>query len=248
MFRDLLITCVIFSVCCVFKTQGQSVFNGRVLENKTRILLSGVKVENLSNKFKTIAGNDGRFSIAAKIGDLLTLKGFSYRTDTLLITDMHDREIFLELETNVLNQVNITNNSGRSSSADKNITLPYDPEFHGQTAVYSRDKDGNFNGGLNLRLHYWKGDDHSKSKARQLEMDREVIGHISTLFTADNIGKYVPLKGEDLDDFLLLYIPDVRTYTGNNFNLINYLNTSYKEFLKLSAEQRKGGHIFKNHN
>ena len=76
MFRYFLIFfCFTFSVITL---HAQSVFNGRVFENKTRITLHGIRVENLNNRLVALTGDDGRFSIAAKVGDFLVLKGGFY--------------------------------------------------------------------------------------------------------------------------------------------------------------------------
>jgi len=188
MLRSLLI-----AFCCVFcavTLHAQTVFSGRVFENKTRITLHGVIVQNLNNKLRAITGDDGRFSIAAKVGDMLVLKSFAYQADTLLLTDMHDREIFMEPKRTLLNQVTITDTNGRTSAANKNMILPYDPEFHGQTVVYHRDKDGNYDGGIILRLHYFTGDDRKKRQAQHKKEERMLSEEISAIFTAD---KYQPL-------------------------------------------------------
>ncbi len=243
MLRSLLISfCCLF---CVLTLHAQTVFNGRVFETKTRISLHGVIVQNLSNKLRAITDDAGRFSIAAQVGDLLVLKTFSYKTDTLLLTDMHDKEIFMDPQRTLLDQVTITDTSGRTSAANKNMILPYDPQFHGQTMVYHRDKEGNYDGGIILRLHYFKGDEHKKKKAEEKEEERVLNEEISTIFTADNIGHYLPLKGKDLDNFLLLYTPEIKVYNSNDFNLTAYLSNSYKTWLTLTPDQRKSGQVFK---
>lgn len=243
-FKNLLI--IFFCLFSVLAAHGQqTVFSGRVFENKTRIPLSGVQIENLSSHLKSITGSDGRFGIAAKVGDLLVFKDFSYQRDTLLLTDMHEREVFLSAQATMLNQVTITDTNGHTSSADKNMILPYDPEFHGQTMVYHRDKNGDYDGGAILRLHYFKGDEHKKKAAQQKEEDRQLSLEISTIFTADNIGHYIPLKGAELDSFVLMYTPDIKVYNTKDFNLLSYLNTCYQAWLKLPEDKRHGGDIFK---
>ncbi len=226
------------------RLHAQTVFSGRVLENKTRIALHGVIIENLSNKLKTITPGDGRFSIAAKPGDLLVFKVFAYKPDTVLITDMHDREILLQPMTTMLDQVTITDTSGRTLNANKNTKLPYDPEFHGQTFVYHRDDKENYDGGVIARIHYFTKDDNDKKKAAQKLQDIKISEHISSVFTPENISQFIPLKGQDMDNFLLLYTPDVKTYTGKDFNFLSYINASYKAWQKLTPDERKAGQIF----
>jgi hypothetical protein len=158
---------------------------------------------------------------------------------------MHDREVFMQPQTTMLNQVNITDTSGRTSQAAKNMKF-VDPDFHGQTAVYQRDDKGDLKGGVALRLHYFTKDDNDKKKAANLEKDRAVREQISNVFSADNISKYVPLRGEDLDDFILLFIPEVKTYSRHDFNLLTYLNECYKTWLTLTPEQKRAAQLIKN--
>jgi len=126
--------------------------------------------------------------------------------------------------------------------AAKNMQY-YDPQFHGQTMVYHRDLKKQFDGGVILRMHYFKGDENKKNKALEKEHQLMLYDEISTIFTADNISHYLPLKDADLNNFLLLYTPDIKVYNSENFNLLQYLNTSYKTWLTLTPDQRKAGQI-----
>src|ERR1700744_5281289 len=241
MIKNLLITCI--CLLTAISVHAQSAFGGRVLEYKTRVALRGVRIENLSNKIKTISTSDGHFSIAAKVGDLLVFTNPVYQPDTLLITDMHDREIFLTPKTNMLNQVTITDTSGRAK-VNPNAIPYYDPQFHGQPVVYQRGDNLDYIGGVAIRLHYWNKDEKKKRKAAQSAKERQISEQISALFTPVNISKYVPLKGEDMDNFLLLYTPDVDQYTNKKFELLPYLNACYQNWQTLTPDQRKAGQIF----
>jgi hypothetical protein len=242
MIKNALIVC--FCLLGTLAASGQSVFSGRVLEDKTRITLHDVRIENLTSKLKTISMNDGSFNIAAKVGDVLVFSAFSYQADTLLITDMHAREVFLLSKTTVLKGVTITDTSG-TAKANPNAVQHYDPDFHGQAVVYQRDdRFKKPKGGIIIRLHYWKRDEHLKGKAAQSAKDRETSERISAVFTPLNIGNYVPLKGADMDHFLLLYTPDVKEYTDKKFQLAPYLSACYENWQTLTPEQKKAGEIF----
>jgi len=71
------------------------------------------------------------------------------------------------------------------------------------------------------------------------------LDQIAQVFSPENIAKYVPLKDTDLTNFILLYIPSVKTYTSSDFNLSAYLNASYKKFLELTPEQRNAAQLIK---
>jgi hypothetical protein len=242
MLRSLIIV-ICYSFCAV-TLYAQSVFSGHVLENKTHITLHGVTVTNLNNKQKSVTGDDGRFSIAAKTGDLLELKTYSYEPDTVLLTDMLEKEIFLEPKKNMLRQVTISGNGAQTGVAEKNMVY-HDPKFHGQTLVYHRDDTGGYTGagGVIMHLHYFKADENKKKKEQQKEDQRILSEEISKVFTADNIGRYLPLKGADLTNFLLLYTPGVKVYNSKDFSLLAYLNTCYKTWLTLKPEQRKAAEV-----
>ena len=239
MLKNLLVVC--FCFLGITAASGQTVFSGRVLEDKTRIVLRSVRIENLSTKLKTISDDRGQFGIVAKPGDLLVFNTFSYQPDTVLITDMHSREIFMVPTSTMLKQVTVTEGTG--AKVNPNAVQFYDPQFHGQPVVYTRDNKMNYTGGITIRLHYWSKDEKQRRKAEMSAKDREISEHISAVFTPVNISQYVPLKGTDMDDFLLLYTPDVKEYTDKRFNLVPYLSACYQNWQTLTPEQKKAGNI-----
>jgi len=218
-----------------FAAHAQSTFKGRVFEYKTRIALRDVQVQNLTTKQNAFTDEKGRFSISAKLGDRLLLKTFSYLTDTLLITNMHEQEIFLVPHMNTLDEVKVTNDTLKLHGGG-GFT---DPEFHGQSMIYQRDpKTGYYKGGVIFRLWYWKKDEHKRARlAEELKEQREQ-DEVNKVFVPAIIGKYVPLTGHDLYDFIALYTPDIKVYYQNQFNLAIYLNDCYAKYLKLSEGKR----------
>ena len=229
--------CFITSVAC-----AQGVQNGTVLENKTRIVLQGIQVENKTTTKVVVTDRAGRFSIPAKTGDLLVFTGAFYRPDTILLTNLLGREVFLTPKQTALGEVKVTGTEIKPPASGYK-----DPEFHGQTMVYQRDAKypDYFKGGVALRLHYWTKDDKKRKKEGEFIQNQQVQDEIAEVFSPENIAKYVPLTGDDMNNFILLYIPSVKTYTGTDFNLTTYLDTSYKKFLKLTPDERKAGQLIK---
>jgi hypothetical protein len=212
---------------------AQTDFKGRVLENKTRIGLVGIRVDNLTNKKTTLTNNDGRFTIPAKNGDLLVFKGFAYHIDTMLVTDLHEKEIFLEPVTHELDQVNIRN------TEIKNMNTYYDPLFHGQPVVYARDKNMNYKGGVVLRLWYWKKDEKKRAKRQALERKYVIMDKIAAVFQPKIIAQYLPLTGQDLDNFINLYTPAAKIVMAKDFNLTNYLDACFKKYQALPPDKKQ---------
>jgi len=84
----------------------------------------------------------------------------------------------------------------------------------------------------------------TRKKQKKKDSDRKTSQSISDIFVADNISKFVPLKGVDMENFLLLYTPDVKAYKAKDFNLLSYLNTCYKAWLQLPLDKRSAGQLF----
>ena len=212
---------------------GQSTVKGRIFEYKTRITLRDVKVQNLTSQQNAFSDEKGHFSIAAKVGDRLVFKGFAYDPDTVLITDLHEREVFLVPHMHVLGEVNVT------TDTTKSLNTFQDPEFHGQSMIYQRDpKTGYYKGGVIFRLWWWKKDDHKRARLeKQLKEQREQ-DEVNKVFVPAIVGKYVPLKGKDMADFIALYTPDIKVYYHADFNLAAYLNDCYAKYLKLPEDKR----------
>ncbi|MBK0377714.1 carboxypeptidase-like regulatory domain-containing protein [Mucilaginibacter segetis] len=222
------------SLCVIITSVfAQNKIKGSVFENTTRIKLAGIHVNNLNNSQSTLTNNDGKFTITAKPGDLLTFNALFYDADTVLVTDLHEMEVFLTPHKNELNQVNITTTESPGMSGSY-----YDPQFHGQTLVYHRDKKGAYDGGLTLRMWYWKKDARKKAREEKKIKDFEKADHIAKTFTPKVIATYLPLTGQDMINFISLYTPSVKVYTDNDFNLVQYLNSCYKKYLKLPEDKK----------
>ena len=86
-------------------------------------------------------------------------------------------------------------------------------------------------------------DSHSDAKKRakaiQLGKDEDIKQKISRDFSPDNLKDYIPLKGQEMTNFIIMYTPTIQTYTDPAFNLVIYIDSNYKEFLKIPKEQRE---------
>lgn len=211
---------------------AQVKLKGRVLENGTRIGLAGIRVDNITTKQTTLTDSKGNFTVPAKLNDVLSFTGFAYATDSVLVTDLFEKEYFINIQTNQLKQVDVVN------AALKNNNTYYDPEFHGQTIVKHRDRLGNVDGGITIRMKYWKKDERKRAKLEKMEQRFAVMDRIREVFIPQIVGKYVPLKDVELDNFIALYTPNTDVFSSKKFNLIDYLNDSYKKYQALPPEQR----------
>lgn len=211
---------------------SQQLLKGRVLEDKTRVGLTAINIQNLNTKQTTVSDNKGNFVIKASLNDILLFKGFAYQNDTLIVTKLNSFEVFMLPQEHMLKDVKVTSMDGPSMAI-------YDPNFHGQTTNYQTDKNGNFKGGVNFRFWYWKKDEHKRDKLKKMLQDEQTYVEIAKAFSPKNVANFVPLKGVELDNFIKVYTPSIKVYKANNFNMADYLNACYKKFMLLPPEKRQ---------
>lgn len=224
-----------FIFCCCLLVQlsyGQQIMKGHVLENKTRIPLAGIKIENLRTRQTTETDTEGKFNISLALNDLLVLKSIVYQPDTILITDLKITEFFMEPLKTQLKEVNI------HSEKPINLGTVIDPRHHGQALDYQTDANSAYKGGLVLRLGYLKKGGRKQNSGEQQQKNEAIMLQIDHVFSPANLKKYLPLNPEELTAFKIRYIPSVKVYMNNNFSLLTYLNSCYKEFEQLPPEKR----------
>jgi hypothetical protein len=221
---------------------AQGKFGGQVFENNTKIPLSGISVENLNSHLKQISATDGSFAISAKIGDLLSFSSPYYQPDTVYITNLSYLKIYLNLKTKTLKEVQVTSAELKTGSLK---IAPTKGPFNSETVLYQTDAAGRPIGGIKIMVHDWNKDENRKIREQQFLLDEEKKEQISKVFSPENIQSYLPIKDQELKNFITLYIPDIKTYSSHEFNLTAYLNTCYQEFLKIPAGQRQSGNFIK---
>ncbi len=239
MLRLSLVIAFLFAVTTTFAQQVQQ---GKVIENKTNIGLIDIVVRNLSTNQLSITDHKGAFKINAKINDLLVLSGFGYKTDTVLVVNFRYMEVFMQPTDHLLQEVKI-NAFGK---VNKQATiLPFDKDNHNQTMNYQLDpKTGYYKGGINLRVWTNKREEKDRAMLNKLTEKDAAAKDIAEVFTDKNIAQYVPLKEKELAGFIMRFTPSADTFRSADFVLSAYLSACYKEFIKLSPEDRQKTSIF----
>lgn len=220
------------SFCGTAFSQGR--VRGKVLEDKTYIPVGGVTVENLSNRASISTDAAGAFSIVAKPGDLLKFSSIGYKPDTLYLKDMDVVTIYLTPEQNMLNEVKV-----------KELEFPpgafaFQPlmgPMGSKVVRYQTDKNGNPIGGLQMSVLSLFGSSKSASDKKIDAYTRDA--QISEIFNAAKLAPYLPISGQELTNFVILYKPGVETFYDPNFKMTEYLNTCYRKFMQIPEEKRK---------
>jgi hypothetical protein len=214
---------------------AQNQLTGRVFENQSKVFLQGIKVEDLKSHAIVITGPDGSFTIGAAVGDLVCFTNANYKPDTLYLADLKYLQVFLDPKVNMLNEVKVTNqeikkNAGFTPQQEQGV-------LGSKSVLYQTDANGNAIGGIKMNIA--DGGDTPKQHEAKVSKSEALKAQIAKVFNAENLKKYLPITGQEMENFIIMYTPDINTYFAPTFNLVAYLNGSYEEFNKIPVEQRQ---------
>jgi hypothetical protein len=201
---------------------AQGTLKGTVLENGSDIKLTNVFVRDNNTKQLGITDDKGNFTIRTQTGHLLIFDSPGYVSDTLFVVDMGPKQIRMVVKTIALREVSVN-----SSRAAFDPHKEY-PDVYEKSKVYVMSPTTWFSK---------EGKDARRLKkyfAREAEEE-----HIDAVFSMSYVGSIVPLKGQDLEDFMTLYRPSYAFISSNNAeSLAVYINDSYKKFQAMPPEKR----------
>jgi len=216
-----------------------SVTTGTIYDfSKKSLTLPGVTIRNLTNKKITSSSASGKYTIAATNGDLLEFSLVGYITDTLYLTNLFPKTIYMVVKSNNLNDVDI-----KGVKINKEILSP-DPQAEKYTLMGT---GGNLNrkkmtdkvGGLSLNLGYGKYKRQQRKEA-ELEERERYLAEIDENFNERIVGDLIKLEGTDLKNFMILYRPSIlKVQSERPFKYSYYIVQAYHAWLKLSPAERK---------
>ena len=218
-YRYLLLSALLFLACTA---NAQTVVKGTVYELGKNNKVSDVFVRDNQNRQMTITDNKGNFSIRTETGHTLVFSAPGYVSDTLYVTDFTNKKIELVTQTIALRQVNI-NAKRETFDAHKEY-----PEVYTRSKVYPLSPTSWFS--------------KEAKDARRLKKyfkHEEEERHVDEVFTMNYVQSIIPLRGQELENFMTLYRPSYAFIKNNNGpSLAVYVNDSYKKYQALPADKR----------
>lgn len=205
---------------------------GNIFDNDNRsTALQGAAIKNLNTKTLVLADKDGHFAITAKIGDLISFGMVGFQTDTVYLTNLFPKNVYLRVQVNNLNTVDI--NGTKVSPMLGNLGNP-DNKAPTRPLDYSKEK-----GGLRLNLGYgkWRKE---QLKIQELQQQEQYQEEITKNFNEQIIKSTLKFEGSDIRNFIDLFRPTVDQVKAERpFNYSYYIVKSYHAWLKLPQDQRK---------
>lgn len=219
---------------------AQTVTTGTVFDySKKTISLPGVSVRNINSKKTTSTNREGKYTIAATVGDLIEFSAVGYHTDTLYLTNLLNRTIYLPVKSNSLADVDV-----RGVRMNSQITDAKDPLAEKYTLLNT---GGNLNrkrmtdkvGGLSLNLGYGKYKRQQRKEAELEEKDM-YLEEIDANFSEKAVTDLTKLQGEDLKNFMIIYRPSVEQIKAERPYRYNYyISRAFVAWQKLTPQQKK---------
>lgn len=202
---------------------AQNLLKGAVYDNNGSTKLPDVFIRDNNNKQLALTDKDGNFTIKTETGHTLIFDLPGYISDTLYIVDMAQKKVLLTTKTIALKEVSV--NATRTEAFDPHKEYP---DVYEKSKVYIMSPTTWFSK---------EGKDARRLKRYFAKEAQE--RRIDQVFNRAYVGSIVPLKGEDLENFMTLYRPTYAFINSNNSeSLAVYINDSYKKYEALPPEKR----------
>lgn len=218
-YQYLILSALLFLACTV---HAQTVVKGTVFELGKNNKMSDVFVRDNQNRQMTLTDSKGNFSIRTETGHTLIFSSPGYVSDTLYVTDFTNKKVELATQTIALRQVNI---SAKREAFDAHKEYP---EVYTRAKVYPLSPTSWFS--------------KEAKDARRLKKyfkHEEEERHVDEVFTMNYVQSIIPLRGQELENFMTLYRPSYAFIKNNNGpSLAVYINDSYKKYQALPADKR----------
>lgn len=204
---------------------AQTTLKGTVVDNATGAKLSNVFIRDYTSRQLGLTDKNGSFFIRTETGHTLIFDSPGYVSDTLYVADLVPKTIKMVTQSIALKEVTIS--SSRTTTA-------FDPHKE-YPEVYEKSKL------YVLSPTTWFGKDAREARRLKKYFKHEQEERqVDAVFTRTYVGSLVPLKGQDLDDFMVMYRPTYAYIKANSGpSLAVYVNDSYKKFQALPPEKRK---------
>ena len=206
-----------------FSAIAQGLLRGTVYDNANRNSLPNVFIRDNNSKQLTLSEKDGSFSIRTEPGHTLIFDCPGYVSDTLYVIDMANKKVMMETQTIALREVNI--------NATRQFFDPHKeyPEIYTKSKVY-----------IMSPTTWFSKEGRDARRLKRYFAREEEERRVDAVFNRVYVGSIVPLKGQELDDFMTLYRPSYSFIKSNDSeSLAVYINDSYKKFKALPPEKRK---------
>jgi hypothetical protein len=183
--------------------------------------MENVFVHDETIKTVSLTDKKGNFAIRTQVGHTLIFSSPGYVSDTLFVSDMKFKEVVMVVQGISLREVNI------SSRRMFDPKTEY-PDVYEKSRVYV------------MSPSTWFSKEGKDARRLKKYFAREIEErHVDSVFNRVYVSTLVPLRGQELVNFMVLYRPSYAYLMNNNGpSLAVYVNDSYKKYMSLPADKR----------
>ncbi|WP_157970259.1 hypothetical protein [Albibacterium indicum] len=217
-------------ILLVSGAQAQTL-KGIVMELDSSKPIQQVEVKNVRTDVLVETTASGEFSIDANVNDLLTFGYPGYRLDTLVVVDHELKRVYMTplKDFNILEDVEITDLSDVQLEEEIRLARERGKSVH--TAQ---------GGGIAISPSRLFGREAKEARRRyELLIEEKENRVINARFNEGIITPIIPLKGRDLDLFMVKFRPSYEFVEQSDDEQIRlYIMDSYKEFKNMSQAEK----------
>ena len=201
---------------------AQDLLKGEVRERGNNQKISNAFIRDINSNAMTLVDQNGSFAIRSATGHTLIITSPGYVTDTLFVIDMAPKKIDMTVQSIALKQVNITDTRKTFDPHEEY------PDVYQKSKVYI----------LSPSSWFGKEAHDARRLRRYFEMEQEQQ-KVDEAFNEGYVSSIIPLKGQELEDFMTLYRPSYKFIINNNrVSMAVYINDCYKKFEALPPDKR----------
>jgi hypothetical protein len=234
--RKLIPPCLFLAVAFnAVGAQPIKIQRGLLLKSGTDLKLGSVQIYDKRSGAKARSNTVGVFNIPAAVGDTLTFTSDNFQATDIIVTDLADKIVYLapviQLDEVVVKEYSLKKDIAEVQRGyrEKSVFYTGTPHYYylflkPMTFIYEN----------------FKSEEIDARRFNRYARRELALYKVSARFNDDAIKKVVPIKDAELEDFELAYFPTVvQINSWNDYELINYIKSSYQDFKKSGLKQNR---------
>lgn len=223
--------------CTAEQLSAQQMLSGTVFDSSKKNLVEAVRVESTGGNF-TLTDSMGRYKIVANEKDSLSFIYKNKPTQKFPVKDIPDPSRFdIALHVTVkgkyttLKEVVVFSRSYREDSIENRRTYANAYDFRKPTIRTSVSPDGTVGADVNEIINIFRFKRNKRLKAFQARLEKqEQDKYVNYRFNKTFVRRITQLQGEQLDEFMIRYIPSYEFASQADEVTFNkyILNASYQ--------------------
>jgi hypothetical protein len=212
---------------------AQSQLTGKIFDQTTDSVLTGITIINVTKKLPGKQEKDGVYNVPASENDVVIFSTVGYKSDTLLVREyMLNTGYDISMKSLPEYLPGITIQAYRSYQQDSIARREYyEQSFKKQKGITGSNAPTNGFGVSVSPLSYFSSEEKQKRKLREKLLREEEQSFVDLYFSRAYVERITDLHDPELMRFMMKYRPSYEfCRKSTREDMLQYINTSLKEF------------------